>query len=162
MAEPLRVRAATAQDLPAIVALLADDELGAGRERPTDPLPASYLMAFDAMAADPNNELVVAEGADGQPIAVLQLTFTPYISHLGGWRATIEGVRVASHLRGSGVGRQFLAWAIERARQRHCHLVQLTTDKQRPRAKRFYESLGFVATHEGMKQKLALTLDDGA
>lgn len=157
MPDNLRVRAATAQDLPAIVALLADDTLGAQREWPTDPLPASYHAAFAAIAADPNNELVVADGPDGLPVAVLQLTFTPYLSHQGSWRATIENVRVASALRGSGLGRHFLNWAIGRAHERHCRLVQLSTDKRRPEAKRFYESLGFMATHEGMKQVLHVT-----
>lgn len=156
MAPSLCVRMATAGDLPAIVALLADDARGAERERAIDPLPTRYRAAFEAIAADPNNELVVAEDPDGRPIAVLQLTYTPHISHQGGWRATIENVRVASHLRGKGLGRQFLAWAIDRARQRHCHMVQLTTDCQRLQARRFYESLGFVASHIGMKQPLML------
>jgi ribosomal protein S18 acetylase RimI-like enzyme len=155
MTEPLQVRRATVHDLPVIVALLADDPLGARREKLMDPLPASYYAAFGAIDQDPNNELVVAEGADGQAVAVLQLTFTPYITHQGGWRATIEGVRVASALRGTGLGRQLFAWAITRAQARGCHLVQLTTDKLRPEAKHFYEGLGFVATHEGMKLKLA-------
>ncbi len=149
-----RCRPAKAQDLQAIVGMLADDPLGARRERLTDPLATSYLAAFEAIAQDPNNELLVAEGPDGNAIAVLQLTFTPHITHQGGWRATIEGVRVASHLRGTGLGRQLLTWAIDRARQRGCHLVQLTTDKQRADAQRFYESLGFEATHVGMKLKL--------
>lgn len=153
---PARLRTATTQDLPAIVGMLADDPLGAQREKLTDPLAPSYLAAFEAIAQDPNNELVVAEDPDGEAIAVLQLTFIPYITHQGGWRATIEGVRVASHLRGTGLGRQLLTWAIGRARQRRCHLIQLTTDKQRADALRFYETLGFVATHEGMKLKLAL------
>ncbi|HKX37400.1 MAG TPA: GNAT family N-acetyltransferase [Burkholderiales bacterium] len=154
-APSFRVRRAVLADLPAIVGLLADDPLGARRERAEDPLPESYLKAFEAIAQDPNNELVIAEGADGAPVAVLQLTFTPHITHQGGWRATVEGVRVAGALRGSGLGRELLSWAIERARERGCHLVQLTTDKQRPEAKRFYESLGFVASHEGMKLKLS-------
>jgi len=155
MPEPLQVRRATAKDLPVIVSMLADDPLGAQREKLVDPLPSSYYEAFEAISRDPNNELVVAEDKDGLAIAVLQLTLTPYITHQGGWRATIEGVRVASHLRGSGLGREFFAWAIARARERGCHVVQLTTDKQRPEAKRFYEALGFVATHEGMKLKLS-------
>ena len=154
--EPLRVRPATVKDLQAIVGLLADDPLGVTREQWIDPLPASYLAAFEAISEDPNNELVVAENQEGMAIAVLQLTFTPYITHQGGWRATIEGVRVAMPLRGTGIGRQFFAWAIARALERRCHVVQLTTDKQRPDALRFYESLGFAATHEGMKLKLSL------
>ena len=155
MSEPLRVRPATAEDLPVIVGLLADDPLGAQRERVADPLPASYYAAFEAILTDPNNELVVVEDRDARAIAVLQLTFTPHITHQGSWRATIEGVRVASHLRGSGLGRRFFSWAIARAQERGCQLVQLTTDKHRPEAKRFYETLGFVATHEGMKLKLS-------
>lgn len=154
MPPPVQIRHATVQDLPAVVGLLADDPLGAQRERPAEPLAASYYAAFEAISQDPNNHLVVAEDRDGQVVAVLQLTFTPYITHQGGWRASIEGVRVANRLRGSGLGRQLLVWAIERARERGCHVVQLTTDKQRPEAKRFYEALGFVATHEGMKLKL--------
>lgn len=155
MSDPLRIRPATVHDLPAIVAMLADDPLGSGRESALDPLPASYLAAFEAIARDPNNELVVAEDDGGLAVAVLQLTCTPHITHQGGWRATIEGVRVDGPHRRSGVGRQLFAWAIARARERGCHLVQLTTDKQRPEARRFYEALGFVATHEGMKLKLS-------
>lgn len=152
-----RIRPATIADLPAIVRMLADDALGTKRERVEDPLPTSYLCAFEAIAQDPNNELVVAQDLEGKPIAVLQLTFTPFITHQGGWRATIEGVRVDSAQRASGLGHELLAWAISRARERGCHLVQLTTDKQRPEAKRFYESMGFVASHEGMKLKLSPT-----
>jgi GNAT superfamily N-acetyltransferase len=136
--------------------MLADDPLGARRERLSDPLAPSYLAAFEAITQDPNNELLVAEDPQGNAIAVLQLTFTPTITHQGGWRATIEGVRVVSHLRGAGLGRQLLTWAVDRARQRHCHVVQLTTDKQRGDAQRFYATSGFVATHEGMKLKLEL------
>lgn len=147
-------RLAVSSDLPAIVGLLADDTLGAARERFENPLPESYLRAFEAIDRDSNNELVVAEEADGSVVAVLQLTFTPHITHQGGWRATIEGVRVASSHRGTGIGRIVFEWAIEQARVRGCHLVQLTTDKQRPEAKRFYETLGFVSSHEGMKLKL--------
>ena len=154
-ASPLRIRRALAVDLPAIVRLLADDPLGAQRERLEDPLPVSYRRAFEAIERDPNNELVVAEGENGIAVAVLQLSFTPGISHQGGWRATIEGVRVDSRLRGCGLGHELLRWAIERARQRGCHQVQLTTDKTRTAARRFYDSLGFVASHEGMKLTLA-------
>ena len=149
-----QVRPAVVADLPTIVRMLADDALGARRERLEDPVPDSYLRAFSAIVQDPNNELVVAQRADGTAVAVLQLTFTPYITHQGGWRATIEGVRVDRAVRGSGIGRTLFDWAIERARERGCHLIQLTTDKQRRDAKRFYESLGFVASHEGMKLKL--------
>jgi GNAT superfamily N-acetyltransferase len=133
--------------------MLADDPLGAQRERFEQPLPASYLGAFAAIERDPNNELVIAELEDGSVVAVLQLTFTPHLTHQGGWRATVEGVRVDRRLRGCGVGRELLGWAIRRAQDRGCHLVQLTTDKLRPEARRFYEGLGFVASHDGMKLK---------
>jgi GNAT superfamily N-acetyltransferase len=149
----LAFRRATIDDLPAIVRLLADDPLGATRETvSTPPLPA-YVDAFRAIDTDPNHELVVAE-AEARVIGVLQLTFLPSITHRGAWRAQIEGVRVAADARSSGVGRALFAWAIDRARARGCALVQLTTDKTRPDARRFYESLGFAATHEGMKLRL--------
>ena len=146
-------RHASRSDLSTIVGLLADDPLGAVREAYAEPLPESYYEAFEAIGRDPNNELVVAELA-GKVIGVLQLTFIPNITYRGGWRAQIEGVRVAAEFRSSGIGRKLFEWAIDRARRRGCHLVQLTTDKARPDAMRFYESLGFVASHEGMKLQL--------
>lgn len=94
------------------------------------------------------------EAADGQIAGLFQLTFIPYLTYRGGWRALVEGVRVAAPLRSSGIGRLLFQWAIHRARERGCHLIQLTSDKARPDAIRFYESLGFVATHEGMKLHL--------
>jgi GNAT superfamily N-acetyltransferase len=123
------------------------------REAYAEPLPESYYEAFEAIGRDPNNELVVAELA-GRVIGVLQLTFIPNITYRGGWRAQIEGVRVAAEFRSSGIGRKLFEWAIDRARRRDCRLVQLATDKARPDAMRFYESLGFVASHEGMKLQL--------
>ena len=154
MDEPrLLFREATRQDLEAIVRLLADDALGSRREEYTVPLLASYVQAFEAISADPNNELVVAEHA-GEVVGVLHLTFIPYLTYKGGWRALIEGVRVRASLRSTGIGRRLFQWAIARARQRQCHMLQLTSDKARPEAIRFYESLGFVASHEGMKLHL--------
>jgi ribosomal protein S18 acetylase RimI-like enzyme len=150
----LNFRRATRDDLPAIVQLLADDPLGAKREKYAVPLPQSYYDAFAAIERDQNNELIVVEDGDQQLLGVLQLTFIPNISYQGGWRALIEGVRVASHARSRGIGRQLFLWAIERARARGCHMLQLTSDKARPDAIRFYEGLGFVASHEGMKLKL--------
>lgn len=144
------LRRATAQDLPAIVRLLADDPLGAKRERYRLPLPASYRAAFAAIDRDPNQELCVA-CLDESVVGVLQLTFIPYLTYQGGWRALIEGVRIAPGLRSRGLGRIVFEWAIERARARGCHMVQLTSDKSRPDAIRFYQALGFVASHEGMK-----------
>ncbi|MDQ3289448.1 MAG: GNAT family N-acetyltransferase [Pseudomonadota bacterium] len=149
----LTFRAAERNDLPAIVGMLADDPLGARRESFSDPLAASYLAAFDAIDVDPNNELVVAV-ANGEVIGVLQVTFIPCLTYRGGWRALIEGVRVSSNARSSGTGGEMIRWAIERARQRGCLMVQLTTDKTRTDALRFYERLGFVASHHGMKLML--------
>lgn len=146
-------RRATGDDVPHIVRLLADDPLGAKREQYETPLPSSYREAFAAIDADPNNELVVVE-ANGQVVGVLQLTFIPCLTYRGGWRALIEGVRIDSRLRSSGLGRRLFEWAIARAKARGCHLLQLTTDKTRPDAIRFYEALGFVASHEGMKLPL--------
>ena len=146
-------RPAEQQDLAALVSMLADDKLGATREDTSTPLNAAYLSAFDAINTDPNNELIVADLA-GQPVGMLQLTFIPYLTHTGSWRCLIEGVRIHQAYRSQGLGQQLLRWAIERARQRHCRLVQLTTDKQRPDAIHFYQALGFVASHEGMKLAL--------
>jgi GNAT superfamily N-acetyltransferase len=146
-------RRAGQRDLPAIVRLLADDPIGAKRERYETPLPQAYTRAFEAIDADPNNELVVACLED-EVVGVLQLTFIPYLTYQGGWRALIEAVRIDSRHRSRGLGKRMFEWAIERSRDRGCHLVQLTTDKARPDAKRFYESLGFVASHEGMKLQL--------
>jgi GNAT superfamily N-acetyltransferase len=146
-------RRAARGDLPVIVRLLADDPLGAKRERHETPLPASYLRAFEAIDADPNNELVVACLGE-EVVGVLQLTFIPYLTYQGAWRALIEAVRIDSKRRSQGLGKAILEWAIARARERGCHVVQLTTDKARADAKRFYESLGFVASHEGMKLHL--------
>ena len=153
----LNFRQATAEDLPSIVEMLADDPLGAQGERFEQPLPASYHQAFAAIAADPNNELVVAclQAEPQQVLGVLQLTFIPYLTHQGSWRALIEGVRVSRNCRGQGVGQALFVWAIERAQARGCSLVQLTTDKSRPDALRFYQRLGFVASHEGLKLKLS-------
>lgn len=149
----IRFRLATEKDLDSIVAMLADDVLGSQRERYEYPLPNSYIKAFEAITCDPNNELVVAYDGN-KVIGVQQITFTPYLTHQGGWRATIEGVRTAASVRGKGVGTKLIKWAIQRAEERGCHLVQLTTDKKRPDALRFYEQLGFKATHEGLKLKL--------
>ena len=153
----LQFRRAVAEDLAAIVALLADDGLGRGREDSRVPINPRYIEAFAVIDADPNQLLVVAvdsAGAGGAVIGYLQLTFIPGLSRIGQWRGQIESVRVAAARRGQGVGRAMLAWAIDRCRMRGCGLVQLTTDKSRSDARRFYESLGFVASHEGMKLAL--------
>ena len=149
----LHFRKAKATDVAQLVKLLADDELGAMREDLSEPLNQNYLDAFSSIEADANNELTVVE-AGGELVGMLQLTFIPYLTHTGSWRCLIEGVRIAKTHRGKGLGASFINWAIERATERNCQIVQLTSDKQRPDAIRFYESLGFNATHEGFKLKL--------
>ncbi|MGH7481446.1 MAG: GNAT family N-acetyltransferase [Longimicrobiales bacterium] len=146
-------RAATDADLPELVRMLADDALGARRERYEDPLPPSYVSAFEAIEVDPNLELIVAEH-EGRIAGMLQLMFIPNLSYQGGWRAMIEGVRVDSAVRGQRIGQALVEHAITRARERGCHLVQLTSDRSRTQARRFYERLGFRATHLGMKLHL--------
>lgn len=149
----LSFRSARRDDLEAIVALLAADPLGAQRESLGTPLPGCYARAFEAIDRDPNNELVVA-CRDGALVGVMQVTFIPNLTYSGGWRALIEGVRVEQGARSQGAGRAMIEWAVARARERGCRLVQLTTDKTRPDAVRFYERRGFVASHEGMKLHL--------
>jgi ribosomal protein S18 acetylase RimI-like enzyme len=153
LASQLTIRTAVDADLPQLVALLADDVLGQGREKLSDPLPPSYVAAFDAIRADPNNEIVVA-CIGGKIVACLQLTYTPSLSFQGSMRATVESVRTASELRGRGIGAALMRNAIERARAQGCAIVQLSTNRTRADAKRFYERLGFTATHEGMKLML--------
>jgi len=153
MPSTVSFRRAKRDDVDRLVQLLANDALGAKRERYETPLPASYLAAFDAIDRDPNNELIAA-CLDGSVVGVMQLTFLPGLTYQGGWRAMIEGVRIDAAVRSAGLGRAMIEWAVQRARERGCHLVQLTTDKARPEAKRFYEGLGFVASHEGMKLHL--------
>ncbi len=152
-AHDVSIRPAARADLPAIVAMLADDPLGAARERFEDPPPDSYYRAFDAISLSGNDELVVAE-VDGESVGVMQLTIIPYLTYQGRSRALIEGVRVHRSVRGLGLGRHMFEWAIDRARDAGCHLVQLSTDRKRPDALAFYQSLGFVASHDGMKLHL--------
>ena len=143
-------RIATDADLPSIVHLLADDDLGSQRERYEDPLPESYYSAYDQINKDPNHELIVAE-LNGEVIGTLHLMFLPSISFQGGLRAQIESVRVDTRYQSRGIGCEMMKWAIERTSQRGAHIVQLTTHKSRVDAHRFYERLGFKATHLGMK-----------
>lgn len=144
---------ATSADLPAIVAMLADDPIGRTREVVSDPLDPAYHDAFAAIERDPNIRLIVARQG-GRVVGCLQLTFMPGLSRRGMWRGEIEGVRVAADVRGQGVGHAMLEYTIAACRDRGCGLVQLTSDKTRVDAIRFYESLGFTATHEGMKRSL--------
>ncbi len=146
-------RPARRGDVPAILALLAADRLGAAREVVGEDVDAAYWRAFEAIDADPNNVLVVADRG-GVVVGTCQLTFTPSLSRGGAQRMTIEAVRVRADLRGHGTGRAMMAWALQLARERGCRLAQLTTDKRRTEAHRFYRSLGFTATHEGMKLSL--------
>lgn len=146
-------RAATADDLERIVDLLADDPLGQGRESPGPSLDRRYADAFAAIERDPNQLLLVAERG-ARVVGVLQLSFIPGLTRRGMWRGQIEGVRVAAEERGGGLGRAMLECAIATCRERGCGLVQLTTDTQRADAHRFYEGLGFEATHRGYKRRL--------
>ncbi len=153
---PFAIRSAREDDLVAIVRLLAEDELGRLREDVVEPLPAFYVAAFREIDRDPRHELLVVEDA-GEVVATAQLSFLPSLMHRGGERAQIEGVRVAASRRGTGIGLALFARMIARAERRGCRMVQLTTDKRRGDARRFYESLGFEATHEGMKLTLPST-----
>lgn len=146
-------REATADDLPQIVRLLADDPLGATRETPGEEIPEAYFSAFAAIDKDPNNTVVIAEVA-GRVAGTLQLTFIPGLTYTGGERAQIEGVRIAAEHRGAGLGQIMINWAIDRARARGCRVVQLTTVRQRPDAIRFYQKIGFRPSHMGMKYHL--------
>ncbi|MEU6746839.1 GNAT family N-acetyltransferase [Spirillospora sp. NPDC046719] len=146
-------REATAADLPEIVRLLADDPLGATRETLAEKIPEAYVTAFAAIEKDPNNHLIVAD-VGGTVAGTLQLTYIPGLTYTGGERAQIEGVRIAADERGRGLGQTMLAWAIDQARARGCRVVQLTTDRQRPDAIRFYQKIGFRPSHMGMKYHL--------
>ncbi|MFG1997826.1 GNAT family N-acetyltransferase [Spirillospora sp. NPDC048911] len=146
-------RAATRDDVPAIVRLLADDPLGATRETLGEEIPDAYWKAFDAIEHDPGNTLVVAV-IDGDIAGTMQLTYIPGLTYTGGERAQIEGVRVAAEQRGHGVGQAMIDWAIDQARARGCRVVQLTTDRQRPESIRFYQKIGFRPSHMGMKYHL--------
>ena len=147
------IRRARRDDVPEIVRLLADDPVGRTREALTQPLPERYYQAFEAIEADPHQFLAVVEQA-GRIVGTFQLSFIPGMSLQGAWRAQIEAVRIDHSLRNQGLGRVVMQWAIEQARQRGCTLVQLTTHKSRRDAHRFYQRLGFISSHEGMKLKL--------
>ena len=150
----LTFRSATRADVPVILELLADDSVSLARDGAvSEEADAAHWAAFEAIDADPRNELIVAV-LDGVVAGTFQLTFTPSLSRGGAERMTIEAVRVRADLRGGGVGRAMMEWAIARGRSRGCRLAQLTTDKRRVDAHRFYESLGFVASHYGMKLQL--------
>ncbi|MGW2859868.1 N-acetyltransferase family protein [Streptomyces sp. NPDC001205] len=147
----LEIRPARPEDIPAIVAMLADDALGAQRETPNDLSP--YRAAFDRLAGDPNQHLMVADRG-GDIVGTLQLTVIPGISRRGSTRSIIEGVRVHGAERGSGLGTRLIEWAVGESERQGCQLVQLTSDASRTDAHRFYERLGFEASHVGFKKAL--------
>jgi len=144
-------RKATEKDIPLIVEMLADDKLGQQREDYKIPLPIEYSQAFKNINSDLNQELIVVEDDNSEVIGTLQLSFIQYLTYRGGVRAQIEAVRIRKDKRGMGFGKIMFEWAIERAKVKKAHVLQLTTDKQRPEAISFYESLGFNKSHEGMK-----------
>ncbi|AXS40294.1 GNAT family N-acetyltransferase [Breoghania sp. L-A4] len=154
MEPPLRIVEADRQHLGALVAMLHDDFLGQGREDLSDAALDGYRAAFAALSDDPNNTLFVALDETDAPVGMFQLTFLPGLSYGGQWRAQIEGVRTRADQRGKGIGARMMAFAIEQARSRGCVLVQLATNKARGDAHRFYERLGFKASHIGMKMML--------
>lgn len=153
--EWMKIRPAHKKDVIAIVEMLANDKLGSQREYFEDPLPESYLRAFNRIDADPYQELIVMEDGSGKVVGTLQLSFLQYLTYQGGVRAQIEQVRIHESQRGKGLGKQLFEWAIKRSKDKGAHVVQLTTDKKRPEALKFYENLGFKASHEGMKLHLA-------
>jgi GNAT superfamily N-acetyltransferase len=149
----VEIRIARRGDVPAILGLLADDDIARSRGPVSEEADAAVWRAFEEIDADPNNELIVGEEA-GEVVATCQLTFTPGLSRGGATRMTIEAVRVRQDRRGGGRGKKLIAYAVDRARDRGCRVVQLTTDKRRSQAQRFYASLGFTASHEGLKLPL--------
>jgi len=147
----MNFRKATENDVSVIVEMIADDELGKKRENFQIPLHSEYLKAFEKINADENQELIVVENEGFEIIGTLQLSFIQYLTYRGGIRAQIEAVRIRKDKRGLGIGKIMFEWAINRAKERKAHLLQLTTDKKRPKAIKFYEELGFKQSHEGMK-----------
>ena len=143
------IRPARREDVPAIVAMLADDHLGRARERVEDPLPAVYYQAFERVERDANLTLVVAE-SEGRVVGCLQLAVLAGISSQGGIRGLLEDVRVASDCRSRGIGERLVQWAVAEAKSRGCNLVELLTHQTRTDAQRFYKRLGFTASHVGM------------
>ncbi|UZO79964.1 GNAT family N-acetyltransferase [Aquimarina sp. ERC-38] len=147
----MKFRKVTETDVAKIVEMIADDELGKTRENYQIPLPTEYLIAFENIQADPNQELIILENENFEIIGTLQLSFIQYLTYRGRIRAQIEAVRIRKDKRGFGIGKKMFEWAINRAIERNAHLLQLTTDKKRQKAIKFYEDLGFKATYEGMK-----------
>ncbi len=149
----LNFRQANANDLPIIIKLLAEDQLGQSRESLNDLDLPKYQITMQRILSDPHNELIRVSIND-DIVGTMQLTWIPYLSYQGSWRCLIESLRVRQDMRSQGIGQTMMSWAIERAQQQGCRIVQLTTDLQRPDAHRFYERLGFVHSHAGFKIKL--------
>ena len=147
----MKFRKARKEDVPEIVKMLSNDELGQLREDYQEPLPDKYYQAFENINSDRNQELIVVEDNDNEIIATFQLTITQYLTYKGGIRAHIEAVRVREDQRGKGIGEKLFAWAIKISKEKGAHLLQLTTDKKRPMALKFYKKLGFTASHQGLK-----------
>jgi len=147
----MKFRKAEKEDVPFIVQMIANDKLGSLREDYKEPLPEKYYQAFENIDEDKNQELTVVLNDGDEIIGTLQLSFIQYLTYQGGIRAQIEAVRIREDQRGKGIGEKLFKWAINRAKERGAHLLQLTTDKKRPEALKFYEKLGFVGSHEGMK-----------
>ena len=150
----MKFKTAKKNDIPSIVRMLANDELGSKREDYKNPLPKKYYEAFQNIMQDKNQELVILKNDNNDIIGTLQLTFIPYLTYQGGLRAQIEAVRIHKNYRGQGFGKKIFQWAINRSRDKGAHMVQLTTDKQRPEAIKFYKTLGFNDSHIGMKLHL--------
>lgn len=150
----MNIRQAIKEDVPAIVKMLAHDKLGKLRENFKIPLPDKYYLAFEKITNDSNQELIVIENKEEEIVGTLQLSFIQYLTYQGGIRAQIEAVRIREDFRGLGIGETMINWAIGRAKERKAHVIQLTTDKKRPKALNFYEKFLFKATHEGMKLHL--------
>jgi GNAT superfamily N-acetyltransferase len=146
-------RDAFRSDVPTIVGLLADDMLGSGREAAGETLDPAYLEAFDAITSDPNNRLIVAD-VEGRVVGCMQVTVIQHLTFRGGKRLQIEGVRVDTNLRGHRIGAAMIEWAVDFGREQGCHLVQLTSNKSRSDALRFYEECGFEPSHVGYKRYL--------
>ena len=147
----MKFRKATRNDISKIVEIIADDDLGKTREDFRHSLPNEYLKAFENINSVENQELIVVENENVEIIGTLQVSFIQYLTYRGGVRAQIEAVRIRKDQRGKGLGKKMFEWVINRTIQRKAHLLQLTTDKKRPEAIKFYEDLGFISTHEGMK-----------
>lgn len=147
---PLTFRDATDADLPFIVGLIVEDTVISTNDNVADAMHADYRNALAAMTADPNNRMIIAE-LNGAPVGCTQLTFLPGIMRRGMWRTLVEVVHIAADHRGKGLGGEMMRWVIEESRRRGCGMVQLTSNKKRPDAHRFYERLGFAKSHEGFK-----------